>query len=470
MGHVVDAYQQEQFPGMAGQNLVQAVVHAHHLVADDAAVHHVLPAEPLAPVASVFGQAVAQHYDIFRRNGRLVHELQETFVVVGVVGRHAFLVEDGGRYGVRYQRAQAHHAVSVFGMHGVDEQDDARVRVRIDDDAGTCIACVAVSVRAEEVAVVRSVGGETVPAQCTTDGGHGAGNSAHGFHTLRTQDAPAIPLATVLEGSAEHGDVFGAGEDTCIAADASVHDAGQRVVYLSAQYLSVGLLFGRSDEASAVCPLGQVGVHPVAFFVLPARQVIGVLHVQHVENVFVGEIPERLPADGFHDVLQGDEVQAAVLEVGLRTEIARAGGNVFHQRPGVEDAVFLAQFLYVSIGWQAGSVRHQVLDADDLRFLAVFALPVLEVGEIEIYGVEHTQFTLFSQNHDTNRSRHGFAARGHVEYGGGGHRFYLRYQALITIGLQIGHLAVTYDSQHSSRYFFLGDGLVDGFVGPQKPL
>ena len=385
-----------------------------------------------------------------------------------MVGRHAFLVEDGGRHGVRYQRAQAHHAVSVFGMHGVDEQDDARVRVRIDDDAGTCIACVAVSVRAEEVAVVRSVGGETVPAQCTADGGHGAGNSAHGFHTLRTQDAPAIPLATVLEGSAEHGDVFSAGEDTCIAADASIHDAGQRVVYLSAQYLSVGLLFGRSDEGG---PFRQfLSIHPVAFFILCARQVIGVLHAQHVENVFVGEIPERLPADGFHDVLQGDEVQAAVLEVGLRTEIARAGGNVFHQRPGVEDAVFLAQFLYVSIGWQAGSVRHQVLDADDLRFLAVLALPVLEVGEIEIYGVEHTQFTLFSQNHNTNRSRHGFAARSHVEYGGGGHRFYLRYQALITIGLQIGHLAVTYDSQHSSWYFFLGDGLVDGFVGPQKPL
>ena len=67
VGHVVDTDHQEQFARLSGQDLVEASVDAHHLVADDTAVYHVFPSQPFAPVASVFGQAVAQHYDIVRR-------------------------------------------------------------------------------------------------------------------------------------------------------------------------------------------------------------------------------------------------------------------------------------------------------------------------------------------------------------------------------------------------------------------
>lgn len=85
--------------------LMQTAVNAHHLVANDTTVHHVFPPQSFTPVASVLGQAVTQHYDIICRDRWFVHELQETTVVVGVVGRHVFSVEDGSCHGVRHQRA-----------------------------------------------------------------------------------------------------------------------------------------------------------------------------------------------------------------------------------------------------------------------------------------------------------------------------------------------------------------------------
>lgn len=465
VGHVVDAYQQEQFPGMAGQNLVQAVVHAHHLVADDAAVHHVFPAEPLAPVASVLGQAVAQHHNVLRGDGRFVHELEEAPVVMVGIGARGGL--DGGGHGIGHQRTQAHHAVLVLGMDGVDEQDDAGVRIGVNDDAGAGVARVAVGMGAEEVAVVRGIGREAVPSQRASQRRHGTGHGAHGLYALRAEDAPSVPLAAVLQGGAEQGDVIGTREDTCVAADATVHDAGQGVVHLSAEHLSVGLLFGGGHEAGTVlCPLGHVvGVHPVAVLVLPAGQVVGVFHAQHVEDVLFGKLAQRLAADGLDDVLQGDEVEAAVLEVGLRAEVARAGGDVFHQSVRIRLAVLSGDLGYRRIGRQSRGMSHQVLYADGLLFLAVGALPVFEVGDVAADGVEHAQLALFGQYHDGDGGRHGLAARSHVEHGVGGHRFHFGQQAPVSVGLEIGHLAVADDGKHGSRNAVFGNGLFDGPVG-----
>ena len=85
------------------------------------------------------------------------------------------------------------------------------------------------------------------------------------------------------------------GEYAGVSADASVHDTCQRVVYLAAEHLSVGLLFSRCNEAvvTGLCPLGQVAdIHPVALLVLLAGQVVGVVHAQYVEDVFLGKLAQ----------------------------------------------------------------------------------------------------------------------------------------------------------------------------------
>ena len=61
---------------------MQAVVHTHYLIADDAAVAYVLVAKAGGPVTTVFRQAVAQHDYIFAADGWFVHELEKTFVIM----------------------------------------------------------------------------------------------------------------------------------------------------------------------------------------------------------------------------------------------------------------------------------------------------------------------------------------------------------------------------------------------------
>ena len=57
----------------------------------------------------------------------------------------------------------------------------------------------------------------------------------------------SVPFSAVLQGGAEDSYVFGARKYTCIAGNTAIHDAGEWVVYLSAEDAAVGLLFGRSD-------------------------------------------------------------------------------------------------------------------------------------------------------------------------------------------------------------------------------
>lgn len=170
VGDVVDAGEQEELGGATGENLVQAVVDAHHVIAHDAAVADVLFVEAGVPVAAAFGEAVAQHHDVAGGDGGFVHELEETLVVVRGVGARGGI--DGRGCYVGYQRAEAHHAMPVFGMHGVDEQDDGGVRVGVDDDGGAGVAGVPVGVGAEVIAVVGGVGGEVVPARCEIGRAH----------------------------------------------------------------------------------------------------------------------------------------------------------------------------------------------------------------------------------------------------------------------------------------------------------
>ena len=48
------------------------------------------------------------------------------------------------------------------------------------------------------------------------------------------------------------------------------------------------------------------------------------VHTQYIEDVFTGKVTQGLAADGFDNVLQGDEIKTTVLEV------AFTAGGVFH--------------------------------------------------------------------------------------------------------------------------------------------
>ena len=57
----------------------------------------------------------------------------------------------------------------------------------------------------------------------------------------------SVPFSAVLQGGAEDSYVFGARKYTCIAGNTAIHDAGEWVVYLSAEDAAIGLFFGGSD-------------------------------------------------------------------------------------------------------------------------------------------------------------------------------------------------------------------------------
>ena len=42
------------------------------------------------------------------------------------------------------------------------------------------------------------------------------------------------------------------------------------------------------------------------------------VHTQYIEDVFTGKVTQGLAADGFDNVLQGDEIKTTVLEVRLQ--------------------------------------------------------------------------------------------------------------------------------------------------------
>ena len=116
--YIVGSNQQEELLRLARQNLMQTVVNTHYFIAHDTAVYHVLLAETLAPVATAFGQAIAQHHDVFAGNGRFVHELQETLVVMREIGTGSRT--DGSGYRIGYEGTKTNHSLTIHRMNGID--------------------------------------------------------------------------------------------------------------------------------------------------------------------------------------------------------------------------------------------------------------------------------------------------------------------------------------------------------------
>ena len=234
----------------------------------------------------------------------------------------------------------------VFRMHGIDKQYDGSVIVRVDNDGSTRISGMAIGVRAEQVPVVGGICCEAVPAESASQAGSGAWHGTHGFYAQRAQDAAAVPFASVLQGCAEHGNIFGTGEYSGVAADASVHDTCQRVVYLSVEDLPVRLFFGWRDGIVPVsfgdtCPVCVRCIYPFAILVTLAGQIVGMLHAEYIEYVFTGKVTQALAAYCLDDMLQGDEVEATVLEICLWLEVAFASSDILYETIGIGRTVLL---------------------------------------------------------------------------------------------------------------------------------
>ena len=104
----------------------------------------------------------AHHDDVFGGNGRFIHELEEALIIMIRINTWGGIDRSSNNIG--YQRAQANHAVTVFGMHGIDEQDDGSIVVRVYDDGSTGVSGVPVGIRTKIISVIGSVGGEIIPS------------------------------------------------------------------------------------------------------------------------------------------------------------------------------------------------------------------------------------------------------------------------------------------------------------------
>jgi len=128
-------------------------------------------------------------------------------------------------------------------MYGVDKEYDGSVIVRIDNDGGTRVAGMPIGIRTKQISIVGGIGCKIIPTESASQTGGSAWHSTHGFYTQRTQDAASVPFTSVLQGCAEYGNIISTREYSCITADTSVHDTCQRVMNLSAENLSIRLLF-----------------------------------------------------------------------------------------------------------------------------------------------------------------------------------------------------------------------------------
>ena len=237
----------------------------------------------------------------------------------------------------------------------------------------------------------------------------------HGFHGLRTQDTVAIPFTSVLQSGTKHSNVFCTREYTGITTDTTIHDTSQWVMYLTQQYLVIGLLFSWSDEVMPVAfchagPMSIGSIDPVAFLVANGRQIVGMIHTQYIEQVFTGKFTECLSADLFNDILQSNEVQATVTIICLWLETTFASLDVFHQSFRIRRTILFFQFGGRTVGRKTGSVCQQVGNTDGLLFLAVFAFPILEAWEVDTDCIAKTNLSSFYQNHRTDSGRHGLTA------------------------------------------------------------
>ena len=341
------------------------------------------------------------------------------------------------RHDGRHLAAQRREGRPRVGMHAVGQQDDVRLARRVDPDGGAGEAGVAVGADGEQVAAIAGERRIDVPAQAAQDRLVGRalrlGELLDGH---RAEHAHAVQLAAVEHHLCEARQVVGSGEHSRVAGNAA-HIARGGVMHHAAQRrLVFGQLLGGRDARH------QRG----------RRLEHRVLHTERLEDVLARVIRDHLAAQAVHELAQQDEIDVAVDEPRARGSGGRIG-------VGQLDAVLVAgpRNLERHVRLQAREVRHQVADGD----VAVAALELRNVlGDL----VVQPELALFEQLHQRRRGGHDLGERGAVEDRIDGHRFELRNDRPVAVGLAVNHLSVVPDDQDRARQPSLLDGVVYGRI------
>ena len=90
--------------------------------------------------------------------------------------------------------------------------------------------------------------------------------------------------------------------------------------------------------------------------------------------------PQALARDILDDILQGNEVQAAVLRFCAGLKVTSALRNLIDESFRVGTAEFFLQIGHAGIGSEPRRVGQEVMNADSHLLFAVFALPIFETG------------------------------------------------------------------------------------------
>ena len=233
---------------------------------------------------------------------------------------------------------------------------------------------------------------------------------------------------------------------------------------LGLEYVTVFQQFGRGAELSQFFQARTAGLFTVE------REICGVLQTQHVEDVLLGVIAQALTGNLLQDVLQGDEVEAAVELLGAGTEVALdAGRDVHHE--GIR-CVF-PEFGDVSgnvgqIRGQSGRMGEEVLDGDVHLLVGLGVFPRLEIREIIVHRVYQADLALLYQLHEGKGGSHALGHRGHVKHGFEGHGVLFGYQGFVSEGFFIHQVAIAHHAHHGTGDFSGGDGGIDGTVNEGK--
>ena len=116
------------------------------------------------------------------------------------------------------------------------------------------------------------------------------------------------------------------------------------------QWLAVSLDLCRSAESGQFCRIADRRS-------VDQREIAGVRQSEDIEDMFLGIFIKLLSGHSFEDSLKGDEVQAAVHEIGAGTEVPfDLGGDVLLHFFWVVSAIFLDERVGVDVRCQAGGV------------------------------------------------------------------------------------------------------------------
>ena len=197
-----------------------------------------------------------------------------------------------------------------------------------------------------------------------------------------------------------------------------------------------------------------------------ARQIVGVLHAERFEHIFLSIVAEGHAGNLLEYALQCDEVEAAVLEIGAWFEISFASGDILDKRVAIGSlAELFAEFVRRNVGRNARSVSEQMLNANGALVFAVLALPTLEARDVGAHSVLKAHIALLDKRHKAHRCAERLAARCHIEDGVGSHRFGGGNNLAIAVGFKVSHLAVLHHGEHGAGNFLIVDGVVDDSVG-----